>query len=164
MFAAPDHIGHDMGRERERSRGYRSRADGGADGGGAFVDAEATGQQFLPVRGERGRYGRRAAEEDHHRGTMGEESGLRAHLGRAGDIREILLRLGALELFHKRRGFGTGDTKYQAGNPQRPGSVQDPGQSHQLHGPRPYPRQLRLCRSVISGFHFLFTRTYWNYA
>lgn len=44
MFAAADHIGHDLGRKRERSRRNRSRADGGADGGGAFVDAKAARQ------------------------------------------------------------------------------------------------------------------------
>lgn len=46
--------------------------------------------------------GFRAAPEDDHRGAVGAAAELWTHIGRAGDLREVLLWVRALELLYKR--------------------------------------------------------------
>lgn len=65
-----------------------------------------------------------AQEEDDDRGAVGEERRVRTDVRRTGDVREVLLRHGALELLHQRRRPGARHPQHQAGDAQRKRPVQ----------------------------------------
>lgn len=61
--------------------------------------------------------------EDTHRGAVREERHLRTDLHRTGDVREVLLRHRALELFHTGRGPGSHHPQSQTAKHEWPRSV-----------------------------------------
>lgn len=64
-----------------------------------------------------------AQEENDDRGTVGEKSGFRIDQRRAGDLREVFLRNGALELLHQRRRSRPSYSIHKTGNFELQGSV-----------------------------------------